>query len=106
MSFDCSAQDYYSKTFVKPPLSKRPKTGFQDQVLLNAGQKYCRMLQGEHSATLLTFIKLSFVIKVTKSAIMNIFRKKYFLFKSFVKIELSYAVTINLFTKAENCMGK
>ena len=30
---------------------------------LNAGQKYCRMLQGERSAILLTFIKLPFVIK-------------------------------------------
>ena len=32
----------------------------QDQFLLNAGQKYCRMPQGEHSATLSTFIKLPF----------------------------------------------
>ena len=31
---------------------------------LNAGQKYCRMLQGEHSAILLTFIKLPVVIKI------------------------------------------
>ena len=29
----------------------------------NAGQKYCRMLQGEHSAILSTFIKLPFAIK-------------------------------------------
>ena len=43
----------------------------------------------------------------TKSATMNIFRKKiYFLFKSFVKVELRYVVTINLFTIAENCMEK
>ena len=54
----------YSKTCVKWPLSKRPKIGFQDQLLLNAGQKYCRMLQGEHSAILLTCIKLPFVINV------------------------------------------
>ena len=53
----------YSKTCVKRSLSKRPKIGFQDQLSLNAGQKYCRMLQGEHSALLLTFIKLPFVIK-------------------------------------------
>ena len=50
---------YYT---VKPVLSghseRKPKKGF------NAGQKYCRMLQGEHSAILLTFIKLSFVIKI------------------------------------------
>ena len=54
----------YSKTCVKWPLSKRPKIGFQDQLSLNAGQKYCRMLQGEHSAILSTFIKLPFVIKI------------------------------------------
>ena len=65
----------YSKTCVKQPLSKRPEIGFQDQLLLNAGQKYCRMLpfagqkycrmlQGEHSAILLTFIKLPFVSKI------------------------------------------
>ena len=41
---------WYSKTCVKQPPSKRPKIGFQDQLLLNAGQKYFRMLQGEHSA--------------------------------------------------------
>ena len=39
---------------------------------------------------------------------MNIFRKKkkYFLFKSFVKVELSYVFTINMFSTAENCMEK
>ena len=51
------------KTCLKQPLSKRPKIGFQDQISLNAGQMYCRMLQGEHSAILSTFIKLPFVIK-------------------------------------------
>ena len=30
---------------VKRPLSKRPKIGFQDQLSLNEGQRYCRMLQ-------------------------------------------------------------
>ena len=54
----------YSKTCVKPPLSKRRKIGFQDQLCLNAGQRYCRMLQMEHSAILLNFIKLPFVIKI------------------------------------------
>ena len=39
-----------------------------------------------------------------KSATTNIFRKKYFLFKAFVKVGLSYVFTINLFTIAENCM--
>ena len=46
------------------PLKKKTKIVFQDQLSLNAGQKYCRMIQGEHSAILSTFIKLPFVIKV------------------------------------------
>ena len=53
----------YSQTCVKRPLSKRQEIGFQGRLSLNAGQKYCRMLQREHSAILLTFIKLPFVIK-------------------------------------------
>ena len=57
---------------VKPVLSghskRRPKIGFQYRLLLNAGQKYCRMLQGEHSAILSTFIKLPFA----KSFVMSI----------------------------------
>ena len=52
------------KTCLKRPLKKKTKIGFQDQSSLNAGQKYCRMFQGEHSAILLTFIKLPFVIKI------------------------------------------
>ena len=56
--------DIYSKTCVKRPLSKRQKIGIQDQLLLNAGQKYCRMLPSEHSAIPLTFIKLPYVIKI------------------------------------------
>ena len=52
---------------VKPVLSghskRTSKIGFQGQLSLNAGQKYCRMLQGEHSAILLTFIKLPFSFK-------------------------------------------
>ena len=35
----CPAESKYSKNF-----------GFQDQLSLNAGQQYCRMLQGEHFA--------------------------------------------------------
>ena len=31
----------YSRTCVKQPLSKRQKNVFQDQLSLNAGQKYC-----------------------------------------------------------------
>ena len=39
-------------------------TRFQGGLLLNAGQKYCRMLQREHFAIPSTFIKLPFVIKI------------------------------------------
>ena len=46
------------------------------------------------------------ILKETKSAAMNIFRFFYFLFKSFVKVELSYVFTINLFTIAANCTEK
>ena len=53
----------YSKTCLKWPLKKKTKIVFQDRLWLNAGQKYCRMLQREHSAILLTFIKLPFAIK-------------------------------------------
>ena len=51
----------YSKTCPKRPLKKDQKC-FKDQLSLNAGQKYCRMLW-EHSAVLSTFIKLTFVYK-------------------------------------------
>ena len=43
--------------------SQKAKIVFQDQLLLNAGQKYYRMLQQEHSVILLTCIELPFVIK-------------------------------------------
>ena len=53
----------YSTTCLKQPLKKRPKIGLKDRLSLNAGQKYCRMLPLEHSAILLTFIKLPFAIR-------------------------------------------
>ena len=53
----------YSKTCLKRLLKKNKKICFQYQLSLNAGQKYCRMLQKEHSAILSTFIKLPFSIK-------------------------------------------
>ena len=61
----------YSETCVKRPLSKRPQIGFQGKLMLNAGQKYCRMLPLEQSAILLTFIKLPFVIKTFVLSILN-----------------------------------
>ena len=61
----------YSKTRLRRPLKKKTKIGFQDQLLLNTGQKYCRMLQGEHSAILTTFIELPFVIKIFVLSILE-----------------------------------
>ena len=43
---------------------KKTKNDFQDRLLLNAGQKYCRMLQEEHSAILSTFINLSYQLSL------------------------------------------
>ena len=60
---NCVCQSKYSKT-VKNGHSQRQKIGSQDQLSLNAGQKYCIMLQGEHFAILSTFIKLPFVNKI------------------------------------------
>ena len=51
----------YSKTCLMRPLKKKTKIVL-DRLSLNAGQKYCRML--EHSAILLTFITLPFTIKI------------------------------------------
>ena len=60
----------YSKTCLKRPLSKRPKFEVQDQLSLNAGQKYCKMLQREHSAIFST-IKLPFAIKIFVLSILG-----------------------------------
>ena len=61
----------YSKTCLKRPLKKNTKNFFQYRLSLNAGQKYCRMLQGEHSAILSTSIKLPFSIK---TLVLSIFK--------------------------------
>ena len=51
-------------------------------------------------------LALSKQFKETRSVTMNIFRKKYFPFKSFVKMELSYIFTINMVSTAKNCKEK
>ena len=61
----------YSKTCIKWPLKKNTKIVFQYQLSLNAWQKYCRMLHGEHSAILWTFIKLPFSIKTFVLSILK-----------------------------------
>ena len=52
--------------------------GFQDQLSLTAGQKYCRMVPLEHSAILLTFIKLPFVITL-KTFVLSIFEWRFYI---------------------------
>ena len=60
-----------------------------------------------HEDTISRFIKekltelIEQTFKETRSVTMKIVRKKYFLFKSFVKIELWYVFTINMFSTAE-----
>ena len=61
----------YSRTCLKRPIKKKTKIDFQDRLFLNAGKKYCRMLLGEQSAILLTFIKLSFVMKIFVKSIFE-----------------------------------
>ena len=63
MGLFCGGHGLYSKTCLKRSF-KIPNNDFQDLLSLKAGQTYCRMLKGEHSALLSTFIKLSFVIKI------------------------------------------
>ena len=54
------------KYFIQAKILELKKTeiGFRGELSLIADQKYCRMLQDEHSAILLTFIKLPFVTKI------------------------------------------
>ena len=70
MLLSSCSQIKYSQTCLKQSLKKKTKIGFQDQLLLDASQKYYRMLQGEHSAILSIFIKLPFV---TKTFVLSIF---------------------------------
>ena len=67
--------------------------GFQDRLSLNAGQKYCRRLQGEHSAILLAFIKLPFV---NKTFVLSIFECPF---------ETGFTVVGVLFPKDGPCLN-
>ena len=60
-----------SKACLKRPLKRRSNINFQERLSLNAGQKYCRMLQGMHSTMLSTFIKLPFAIKISGLSIFE-----------------------------------
>ena len=50
-------------SLLRPFFSLKVDIPLKCENMLNAGQKYCRMLQGEHSAILLICINLPFVFK-------------------------------------------
>ena len=62
------------KDFLCKTATLKKRINFQDQSL-NAGQNYCRMLQGEHSTILSTFLKLPFVIKIF---VLSIFELRFY----------------------------
>ena len=70
--YTCSYWYYKKRKIINDHSKRRPKIGFQTQLSLNAGQKYYRMLQGEHSAILSTFIELPFVIKIFVLSILEL----------------------------------
>ena len=78
--------------------------GFQDQLLLNAGQKYCRMLQREHSAILSTCIKLphgfkTFVLSVFEwplKTAFTVFVQLIQLFSVFWTLKSTFSVLHNV----------
>ena len=74
---------------VKPVLrghsKRRPKFVLKTDLSLNADQKYCRMLQWEHSAILSTFIKLPFVFKTFVLSIFEWQLKTGFIVASLLK---------------------
>ena len=90
----------YSKTCVKQPLSKRLKISLQDQLPLNAGQKYCRMHPMEHSAILLTIIKLPFVIKIF---VLSIFEWPFYTGFNVPQMQEKIYLPLNLYKQQIDC---
>ena len=71
MCLHYSQNHEYNKTCLKRPLKKNTQNWFSSPIIaVNAGQKYCRILQW-HSAILPTFIKLTFVIKIFVLSILS-----------------------------------
>ena len=59
-----------------------------------------------HLSSKLQRCQLKYSVKAAYSVTMDIFRKTYILFKSFVKVELSFVFTVKMFSTAKNCMEK
>ena len=53
-----------------------------------------------------TLVNLKFVLKRLSLQLWTFFENVYFLYKSFVKVELSYVFTLNLFIMSEKYMEK
>ena len=74
----------YSKTLsLVATQKKETKIGLKDRLSLNADQKYCGMLQGEHSAILSRFIKLPFVLKIFVLSMLSGRLRQILLYKTF-----------------------
>ena len=56
---------------VKPDLSGHLQKEINYHLMQVKSTMYCRLLQGEHSAILLTFIKLPFVIKILVLSLLS-----------------------------------
>ena len=69
------------KICVKRHTFKKTENWVSRPIIDNAGRKYCRMLLGEHSAILLTFSKLSFVIK---AFVLSIFEWSFYTVTGFM----------------------
>ena len=77
---EISTKISYSKTCLKQPLKKKTTNWFSKQIVSQCRSKYCRMLPLEHSAILLIFIKLPFVIKIFVLSIFEWPFKKFVLY--------------------------
>ena len=70
--------------------------------MIGAGAVHKRMVKCTIVIYRMNEATLVLTLQETKFATMNIFSIFLIFFKSFVKAELSYVITINLFTIAEN----
>ena len=78
---------------------KKTKNWFQDKLSLNAGQKYAPW---EHSAIRLTFIKLSFAIKIIVLSIFEWpFFHRFYCTCKYVNFVFTVHVTRGLFPDSE-----
>ena len=88
--------DFASGVMTPPAIKESPLKALHkgSQVSINVTNKH--LIPSENNMPL----------KAAYSVTMNIFENIYFLFKSFVKVKLSYVFTIKMFSTAENCTEK